>query len=206
MLFFFWKSSGNSITVTLLSSWIFSFKKHLHQAWDAVFHHQIKLPEESWKYNNLGISDHHLIYAVINLRRTYHKPALKVIRDFKNVDVSALRHEFASTPWNICDIFDDIDDSVWAWETRCKYTINHHISLRKVNVRSNNLSWMNSSLRKGMNKRYKLLTQAQNTPKGSVQWSNYQKQRNAQNYYDLLNCLTGNINSPMWNPVKNFGK
>ena len=27
---------------------------------------------------NLGISDHHLIYAVINLRRTYHKPALKV--------------------------------------------------------------------------------------------------------------------------------
>ena len=114
MLFFFWKTSGNSIAVALLSSWIFSFKKHLHLAWDAVSHLQIKLREESWKYDNLGISDHHLIYAVINLRRTYHKPALKVIRDFKNVDVSALRHEFASAPWNICDIFDDIDDSVWA--------------------------------------------------------------------------------------------
>lgn len=62
-----------------------------------------------------------MIYALINLTRTYHKPALKPIRDFKNVDASTLRHEFTSAPWDICDKFDDIDDSVWAWETLYNY-------------------------------------------------------------------------------------
>lgn len=79
---------------------------------------------------------------------------------------------------NICDIFDDIDDSVWAWETLYNYIINYHIPIRKVKIRSNSLPWMTSSLRKEMNKRYKLLILAQNTPKGSVEWSNYKKQRN----------------------------
>jgi len=27
----------------------------------------------------------------------------------------------------ICDIFDDIDDSVWAWEALYKYIIDQHI-------------------------------------------------------------------------------
>ena len=127
---------------------------------------------------NLGISDHRLIYATIKLRRTYQKPAFRLIRDFKNVNITALKHEFATAPWNICDIFYDINDSVWAWETLYNYIINYHIPLSKVKVRSNILPWMTSSLRKEMNKRYKLLILAQNTPKGSVEWSNYKKQRN----------------------------
>lgn len=127
---------------------------------------------------SLGISDHHLIYAAINLRRPRHNPVFRFIRDLKNVNITALQHEFATAPWNICDIFDDIDDSVWAWETLYNYIIDHHIPIRKVKIRSNSLPWMSSSLRKEMNKRYKPLTLAQNTPKGSNEWSTYKKQRN----------------------------
>ena len=61
---------------------------------------------------NPGISDHHMVYATVNLRRVSEKPKLKLIRDFKRVDIKALPHEFASAPWFICDIFDDIDDCV----------------------------------------------------------------------------------------------
>ena len=68
--------------------------------------------------------------------------------------------------------------AVWAWETLYNYIIDHHIPIRKVKIRSNSLPWMSSSLRKEMNKRYKLLTLAQNTPKGSNEWSTYKKQRN----------------------------
>ena len=91
--------------------------------------------------------------------------------------ITALQHEFATAPWNICDIFDDIDDSVWVWETLYNYIIDHHIPIRKVKIRSNSLPWMSSSLRKEMNKRYKLLTLTQNTPKGSNEWSTYKNQR-----------------------------
>jgi len=59
---------------------------------------------------NPGISDHHMVYATVYLRRVSEKPKLKLIRDFKRVDIKALQHEFASAPWFICDIFDDIDD------------------------------------------------------------------------------------------------
>lgn len=156
---------------------------------------------------NLVISDHHLIYATIKLRRSYQKPAFRLIGDFKNVNITALKHEFGTAPWNICDIFDDIDDSVWAWETLCNYIINYHIPIRKVKIRSNSLPWMTSSLRKEMNKRYKLLILAQNTPKGSVEWSNYKKQRNlCTKLLRSAELAYWKDNSPMRNPAKNFGK
>jgi hypothetical protein len=88
---------------------------------------------------NPGISDHHLIYAVVNLRKIPQKPTFKTINDFKRVDVNALKQEFSSAPWNICEIFDDVDDAAGAWESLYKYIINHHIPLRKVKVRSNSL-------------------------------------------------------------------
>jgi len=56
---------------------------------------------------------HHLIYVAINLGRNYQKPAFRLIQDFKKcVNITALKHEFATAPCNICDIFDDIDDSL----------------------------------------------------------------------------------------------
>ena len=88
---------------------------------------------------NLGISDHHLIYAAITLRRNYQKPAFRLIEDFKNVNITALKHEFATAPWNICDISDDIDGSVWAWEILYNYITNYHIPIRKVKIQSNRI-------------------------------------------------------------------
>ena len=78
----------------------------------------------------------------------------------------------------MCNIFDDIDDSVWAWEAIYKYIIDQHIPLRMAKVRSNSLPWMCSSLRKELNKRYNLLLKAQKTPRGSPEWLAYKKQRN----------------------------
>lgn len=50
---------------------------------------------------NPGISDHHQVYTSVNLRRISMKPKLKLVRDFKRVDIKALQHEFASAPWFI---------------------------------------------------------------------------------------------------------
>ena len=107
---------------------------------------------------NLGISDHHLIYAVINLKRKQQRPNLKSIYDYKNVDVNALRQDFAAAPWSICNIFDDLDDATWAWEYLYKDIVKSHLRSRVVKMRSNSLPWMNSSIRKELNKRYKLNT------------------------------------------------
>lgn len=39
---------------------------------------------------NPGISVHHLVYAAVNLWRISEKPKLKLVRDFKRVDIKAL--------------------------------------------------------------------------------------------------------------------
>ena len=40
---------------------------------------------------NPGISNHHLVYAAVNLRGISEKPKLKRVRDFKRVDIKALQ-------------------------------------------------------------------------------------------------------------------
>ena len=57
-----------------------------------------------------GISDHHLIFAVVNLRRQKSSPVIKEVTDFKNVNCELLRQDLNYAPWSICGIFDDIDD------------------------------------------------------------------------------------------------
>ena len=63
---------------------------------------------------DLGISDHHLIYAVINLKRKRQKQTLKSVYDYKKVDLDSLKTDFAAAPWSICNVFDDLDDATWA--------------------------------------------------------------------------------------------
>lgn len=80
---------------------------------------------------NPGISDHHLIYATVNLRRV---SKLKLVRDFKRVEIKALQLEFALAPCFICGIFDDIDDCVWTWDALYKFIIDEHIPLERLKL------------------------------------------------------------------------
>ena len=63
-----------------------------------------------------GISDHHLVYAVVNLRRQKSCPVIKEVTDFKNLDCDKLRLDLSTAPWNVFEIFDEVDDVAWAWE------------------------------------------------------------------------------------------
>ena len=51
----------------------------------------------------LGISDHNLIYGCLQTKLRFNQ--LKFIRDMENA------------PWSVCSVFDDPDDSYWAWVT-----------------------------------------------------------------------------------------
>ena len=140
---------------------------------------------------DLGILDHHLAYAVVNLKRKRQKPTLKTVYDYKKVDLDLLRTDFAAAPWSICNVFDDLDDATWAWECLYKDIMKSHIHARRVKIRSGSLPWMNSSIRKELDKRYKLLLKAQQTPKGSQAWIDYKKARNYCN--KLLRSAESNI-------------
>ena len=161
---------------------------------------------------DLGISDHHLIYAIVNLKRKRQRPTLKTVYDYKKVDLDSLRTDFAAAPWSICNIFDDLDDATWAWECLYKDIMKSHIQARRVKIRNGSLPWMNSSIRKELNKRYKLLLKAQQTPKGSQAWINYKKARNhcnkllrsAESNYWLSKFNETTSAKDFWKTVRSF--
>ena len=98
------------------------------------------------------------------------------MKNYKKLNLNDLKSEFERAPWDICNIFDDMDDITWAWEHLYKDILNDHLTVRKVKIRTKSLPWMNSTLRKEMNLRYKLLKQAQNYLKESNIWLKYRKQ------------------------------
>ena len=110
-----------------------------------------------------GISDHNIVYSVINLKRKKSKPVIKEVCNYKKIDIDALRTDFEQAPWYICSSFEDIDDIKWTWETLYKEIIKDHAPKRKAKIRTDSLPWMNVSVRKTMNKRYKQLLKAKQT-------------------------------------------
>lgn len=127
---------------------------------------------------DLGISDHHLICAVVDFKRKRQKPTFKTVYDYKKVDLDSLRTDLAAAPSSSCNIFDDLDDATWVWKCLYKDIMKSHVHARRVKIRRRSLEWMNSSIRKELNKCYKLLLKAQQTPKGSQAWIDYKKTRN----------------------------
>ena len=127
-----------------------------------------------------GLSDHHLVYTVVSLKKKQEKPILKEVQNYKNIDrstLSTLEVDFDSTPWDICNVFDDVEDSVWAWEFLYKNIMKDHIKKRKAKIRAKSHPWVNSTIRKMMNKTYRLLLRAQRT-KCEHHWKEYRKARN----------------------------
>ena len=96
----------------------------------------------------------------------------------KCINENAMINDFKNVPWQICSIFDDVDDSLWCWEQLYNSTISSHTNIRRVKIRRNSQPWMNGTIRKQINKRYKLLIQARKTKKGSIEWKQFKKQRN----------------------------
>ena len=123
------------------------------------------------------LSDHCLIYGIIRLQRKRIPPKYIFAKNYKQVNIETLKHAFITAPWSVIEAFDDPDDITWAWETLYKDIVNDHISQRRVKIRSDSLPWMNSHIRKTMNKRYNILKQAKETG-SKEQWEEYKKLRN----------------------------
>ena len=117
------------------------------------------------------------MYALVKLRKKNERPVLKEVTSCKNVNLDQIRSDFESTPWDICSVFEEVDDIAWAWELLYKDIMNNHLKRRKAKIRSNSLPWMNTLIRKSMNNRYKLLQKAQKS-NDLNDWKEYKKARN----------------------------
>lgn len=160
------------------------------------------------------ISDHNLVFATLQVV-SYQKrfPKLITVKNYKNVDLNNLKRDIESAPWQLIDIFDDPEDSVWCWESLLKTSIGEHIKPRKVKVRAKNQPWMNGQIRKLLNNRFKLFKKAKlSNDKHSAEWKEYKKMRNyctnlireAKANYWKLEFQSSKTSKSFWNSVNKF--
>ena len=102
-----------------------------------------------------------------------------------------------------------MDDVTWAWETMFKDVIDSHIPTRLVKTRQHSPPWMNSEIRKAMNKRYKLLKSCDGKPETKQYWEEYKLiliqgtalLRSAESKYWKEKFTKANNSSTFWKTV-----
>ena len=103
---------------------------------------------------DLGISDFHNCIGVASKMHAPLKMKRKITyRRMKDFEESAFLHDVNCIPFQVCDIFDDIDDYFWAYEKMFIDVVNDHAPLKSRYIHENQSPFMNSELRKAINQR-----------------------------------------------------
>ena len=80
-------------------------------------------------------------------------------------------------PWDTAYTFDDVNDIWCHWESLLKQAIDHHTPLKRVNLKSNHLPWINLAIQKQMRIRNLLYKKFHRIPTNE-NWNKYRCQRN----------------------------
>jgi len=122
-----------------------------------------------------GISDHHLIYTTTNIIFTKRQSKTSTVHKIECLE--ALKKDLEYIPWQILEIFDDVDDTAYFWNYLYSNAIQSHTKVLKLKQRQLNKPWIDKKLRKELNLRFKLLNKAKRT-NDQASWKAYKLQRN----------------------------
>ena len=127
---------------------------------------------------DLVISDHKLVFVTLKLCRYNSRPVLKEVCDYKNLDKTKFQRSFEQVPWWVTNIFDEIDDVTYCFQTFYNDIIKEQMKTRKAEVRIKSLPWVNGDVRKIMNKRYRAFLSWQKDKSNCALKRKYQDLRN----------------------------
>ena len=106
---------------------------------------------------NTGLSDfHHLIYGILRTGFPRAAPRTVYYRSYKNFNSESYKNDLDQAPFHVMEIFDDIDDSVWYFDTLQKDILNSHAPLKSRIIRPNQPPFMNAALRKAAHRKAQL--------------------------------------------------
>ena len=76
-----------------------------------------------------------------------HEHRTKVItyRQMKNIYFDQLNHDLQEAPWQVGDIFTDVDDKYDYWNALFESTVNVHTPTKRKRVREKDVKYMTST-------------------------------------------------------------
>ena len=104
------------------------------------------------------MSDHKLVYTVLNRKVMKPKTVFVKRRCFKNFDKEAFNKDLDNVSFEAAYIFDDTSDVCWAWETMYKSVLDDHAPMKSQKRRpaSGQSKFVTPELRRAIRRRNSL--------------------------------------------------
>jgi len=161
---------------------------------------------------DIGISDFHNVIGFATKMYVPNTGRRKICyRSYKNFNDDLYKDDLNAAPFHICEVFDDVDDMVWAHNKLLSEIIDQHAPKKVKCTKGQTAFYMNNALRKEIN--YKaMLKRKFNKQKTTESWSKFKCQRNKVNklkrtairsYFDK-HCNENANDKRFWQTVKPF--
>ena len=82
-----------------------------------------------------GLSDHCLVYTVLNTKLLRPKSEATIRRSFKNFDQDTFLDDLSRVPFSTAYVFDDPNDVYWCWEKLYKQVLDDHAPIKTYHRR-----------------------------------------------------------------------
>ncbi len=159
-----------------------------------------------------GSSDwHNMVGCVTRLKVPPQRPTKIQYRSYKNFDELKFTQDVSCIPFHVCEIFDDVHDQYWFASELYSDVINEHAPIKKRVIRTEQIPYMHSELRKEMYKRnmYKNLSFKFRTQHLRDRYTRQrnkvtQMRRDAIKSYFISKCSHEVSPKEFWNFIKPF--
>jgi exonuclease III len=160
----------------------------------------------------VGISDfHNLVCAATKMHAPKNLARKIMYRSYRKFNNDAFVRDLSYAPLDVCNVFDDVDDAMWAYDTLLNDVLNEHAPVKSKMLRRPQLPYMNGELRRAINVKA-MLRRKFNKCKSIHTWSLFKHQRNhvtSLKRKSLIQYFNNRCNSSVnskqfWNTVKPF--
>ena len=118
---------------------------------------------------DVHLSDHSLIYTFLWASAPRLRSRKVCLRILKHFDSALFRQDLNNAPYQIMEVFDDVDDKYYVFESLYIDILNEHAPLKQFQVRGNQVPFMNEQWSKAIRHRNRL-------------WKQFIRERNDTNY------------------------
>jgi len=119
---------------------------------DVIITNKPELFKDCGVYDS-GISDHFLVYGLMNTSAIQHSSKVISFRSFKNMDEDKFRNDLISAPWHVGEVFDTVDDQYLYWNSLFNDILEQHAPLKSMKVRSNDVPYMTTEWKRAIRKK-----------------------------------------------------
>ena len=91
---------------------------------------------------------HHMVCFAIKMYALIIKKRHIIYRSYKHFIEQTYIQDLSYIPFQVCEIFDRVDDAYWFSQSSIRQVLDDHAPLKKRTVRNNQIPYMNCQLRK----------------------------------------------------------